>query len=354
MTPTILLTQGDINGIGTEIMLKSFPKLCSLKARLCAVGSFREFEFHRKHLNLPVSLQRIESLAELQQVASSTLPVLDISHKARTHFGKVRADTGDLAMKAIEQAANLCLDAQADAIVTAPIHKEAIAKAGWKFEGHTDFLAYRSNKKVQMMLVDERAKLRVALATVHVPLAKVSERLTPQGIAEKVQLLNDALKREFGIATPRIAVLGLNPHASDGGIIGNEEETMLKPTLKNLKRKFHLDGIFAADGFFGAKMYRNYDAVLAMYHDQGLIPFKMLAFETGVNVTLGLPFVRTSPDHGTAFDIAGKGIANEASFISATKLALKLVQARRQSLNGSNTDLTSALYDVRPLSTQNN
>jgi 4-hydroxythreonine-4-phosphate dehydrogenase len=181
-----------------------------------------------------------------------------------------------------------------------------------------------------MMLVDERSKLRVALATVHVPLAKVSERLTAQSIEEKVRMLHDALKQEFGIPTPRIAVLGLNPHASDGGIIGNEEETMLKPTLKRLKRKFHLEGIFAADGFFGAKMYQHYDAVLAMYHDQGLIPFKMLAFETGVNVTLGLPFVRTSPDHGTAFDIAGKGIAHDTSFISATKLALKLVQARKQ------------------------
>jgi 4-hydroxythreonine-4-phosphate dehydrogenase len=330
MMPIILLTQGDINGIGTEIILKSFPKLLRLKARLCAVGSLREFQHQSKHLNLPVSFVRIESLSELEHVPSSTLPVLDISHKAKTHFGNIRADAGDLAMIAIERAATLCLEKQADALVTAPIHKEAIAKAGWKFEGHTDFLAHLSNKNVQMMLVDERSKLRVALATVHVPLAKVSERLTAQSIEEKVRMLHDALKQEFGIPTPRIAVLGLNPHASDGGIIGNEEETMLKPTLKRLKRKFHLEGIFAADGFFGAKMYQHYDAVLAMYHDQGLIPFKMLAFETGVNVTLGLPFVRTSPDHGTAFDIAGKGIAHDTSFISATKLALKLVQARKQ------------------------
>ncbi len=330
MMPIILLTQGDINGIGTEIILKSFPKLLRLKVRLCAVGSLREFQHQSKSLNLPVPLEQVESLSELEGIAPSSLPVLDIPHKAKTHFGNIRADAGDLAMKAIERAATLCLEKQADALVTAPIHKEAIAKAGWKFEGHTDFLAHLANKHVQMMLVDERSKLRVALATVHVPLAKVSECLTAQSIEEKVQMLHDALKQEFGMATPRIAVLGLNPHASDGGIIGNEEETILKPTLKRLKRKFHLDGIFAADGFFGAKMYQHYDAVLAMYHDQGLIPFKMLAFETGVNVTLGLPFVRTSPDHGTAFDIAGKGIAHDTSFISATRLALKLVQARKQ------------------------
>ncbi|MCS6990082.1 MAG: 4-hydroxythreonine-4-phosphate dehydrogenase PdxA [Chloroherpetonaceae bacterium] len=329
MTPTILLTQGDINGIGTEIILKAFAKLRRLKARLCAVGSMREFEFHRKRLDLPVALAEIAALDELDSVPRSALAILNVKHEAKTKFGQVRADAGDLAMKSVELAARLCLRDEAHAIVTAPIHKEAIAKAGWAFEGHTDFLAHLSNRRVQMLFADERSQLRVALATVHVPLAKVSERLSTQGIEEKIQTLHDALRRDFGIKTPRIAVLGLNPHASDGGIIGREEEELLKPTLKRLARRFRLKGPFAADGFFGAKLYRNFDATLAMYHDQALIPFKMLAFETGVNLTLGLPFVRTSPDHGVAFDIAGKGIANESSFIEATKLALKLAIARR-------------------------
>jgi 4-hydroxythreonine-4-phosphate dehydrogenase len=329
--PIILLTQGDVNGIGTELILKSFPKLRRLKARFCAIGSLREFEFHRTHFNLPISLVQIHSLADLYALSRSVLPVLNVEHKAKTHFGKVRADAGDLAMKAVEHAAKLCLDESADAILTAPIHKEAISKAGWKFEGHTDFLAHLSKSSVQMLLADERSSLRVALATVHVPIAKVSERLISQGISDKIEMLDGALRRDFGIKTPRIAVLGLNPHASDGGVIGREETEVLMPTLKTLKRKFSLDGVFAADGFFGAKRYREYDAVLAMYHDQALIAFKMLAFETGVNLTLGLPFVRTSPDHGTAFDIAGKGIATTSSFICAAELALKLSLSRRAS-----------------------
>lgn len=336
MTPTLLLTQGDLNGIGTELILKSFPKLRRLKARVCAVGSFQAFEFQRAHFKFPIKLAQIHSLDDLDALSTSTLPILNVEHRAKTHFGKMRADAGDLAMQTIELATTLCLEQKADAIVTAPIHKEAISKAGWKFEGHTDFLAHLCNRKVQMLLVDERSKLRVALATVHVPIAKVSERLISQGISETVAMLDDALRRDFSIKKPHIAVLGLNPHASDGGVIGREEEDVLKPMLKALKRKFSkrkfsLDGVFAADGFFGAKRYRDYDAVLAMYHDQALIPFKMLAFETGVNLTLGLPFVRTSPDHGTAFDIAGKGVANASSFICAAELALKLALSRRAS-----------------------
>ncbi|MGQ9806128.1 MAG: 4-hydroxythreonine-4-phosphate dehydrogenase PdxA [Chlorobiales bacterium] len=329
--PTLLLTQGDLNGIGTELILKSFPKLRRLNARFCAVGSFQAFEFQCAHFKFPIKLAQLHSLDELHLIPQSVLPILNVEHKAKTHFGKLRADAGDLAMQSIDVSAKLCLAQKAEAMVTAPIHKEAISKAGWKFEGHTDFLAHLSNKKVQMLLVDERSKLRVALATVHVPIAKVSERLISQGISEKVAMLDDALRRDFGIKKPHIAILGLNPHASDGGVIGREEEDILKPTLKSLKRKFDIDGVFAADGFFGAKHYRAYDAVLAMYHDQALIPFKMLAFETGVNMTLGLPFVRTSPDHGTAFDIAGKGIANASSFICAAELALKLSRSRRAS-----------------------
>lgn len=329
MIPTILLTQGDINGVGTEIILKAFPKLRRLKARFCAVGSMREFEFHRERLGFRVPLVEARALDELDALPRSALAVLNVEHNARTKFGQIRADAGDLAMRAVERAAKLCLEKKADAMVTAPIHKEAIAKAGWTFEGHTDFLAHLSNRNAQMLLVDERSKLRVALATVHVPLAKVSERLTAQSLEEKIRTLREALRREFAIAEPRVAVLGLNPHASDGGVIGREEEDLLKPTLKRLKRRFRLDGPFAADGFFGAKRYRDYDATLAMYHDQALIPFKLLAFETGVNMTLGLPFARTSPDHGTAFDIAGKGVANASSFIAAAELAAKAATTRR-------------------------
>jgi 4-hydroxythreonine-4-phosphate dehydrogenase len=332
----ILWTQGDTNGIGSEVILKSFHRWRHSPHRAVVVGSYCMMKFYEKRLNLTTPLVEIESLNDIpmqEKTPDEPLYVLSLSCNIKANVGEIQADAGELSMKAVERAATLCLSGEADAMVTAPIHKEAIAKAGYPFQGHTDFLEHLAQSgRAQMLLCDIETNLKVALATVHIPLGKVSETLRASGLRPHLAALADALKKNFGIESPRLAVLGLNPHASDNGVIGKEETEFLQPELALLKQDFCVDGLFAADGFFGAKRYKEFDAVLALYHDQGLIPFKMLAFETGVNMTTGLPIVRTSPDHGTAFDIAGKGIANEASFLSATHLAIQVAERRRQQL----------------------
>lgn len=333
----ILWTLGDANGIGPEILLKAFQALRQRPHCYVVVGSYCVMKFYAKALGMQVPMEEIESLEHLPpKQKEEPLYVLSLSCHIKMKVGQVQADAGQLAMQAIETAATLCLQGKADAMVTAPIHKEAIQKAGYPFQGHTDFLEQlcRANghtARAQMILVDRLTQLRVALATVHVPLREVSEKLKALGgLKPHITSLVQALEQDFGIALPKVAVLGLNPHASDGGVIGREEVEWIVPEIEALKQEFDISGPFAADGFFGAKQYQHFDAVLALYHDQGLIPFKMVAFETGVNVTTGLPIVRTSPDHGTAFDIAGKGIANARSFMEATLLAEDIVQARRQ------------------------
>lgn len=333
---TILWTIGDINGIGPEIILKAFSKLTNEQKSentFVVVGSYHAMLFYRDRLKLPVKLTLIENIDELELLPEndSVLPVLDVGTAVTPAPGNLSAQAGSLSMEAVELATNLCLIGKADAVITAPIQKEAISKAGYPFHGHTDFIAHLCGEgHEQMMLCDPPSGLRVVLSTVHIPIAKVPNQIRKNGITKDVDALAKALQQDFGIKKPKIAVLGLNPHASDGGVMGNEEDAILKPELKELRKRIQVDGPFASDGFFGTKSYLNYDAILAMYHDQGLIPFKLLAFETGVNVTLGLPVVRTSPDHGTAFDIAGKGLANEKSFVAATEFALQIREARQK------------------------
>jgi 4-hydroxythreonine-4-phosphate dehydrogenase len=335
----ILWTQGDPNWIGSEIILKAFEALKQSEHQFVVVGSYCMMKYYAKHLGLNVPIKEITALHEISPTADSEerqLYVLSLSCNIKARVGEIQADAGNLAMQAIETAATLCLLQKADAMVTAPIHKQAIQLAGYKFQGHTDFLEHLSRPydkaaKAQMILVDRPSALRVALATVHVPLKEVSETLRrSDALRTSIEALSKALMKDFAIPSPCIAVLGLNPHASDGGVIGCEEIEWIQPELDRLKETFNVHGVFAADGFFGAKLYKQFDAVLALYHDQGLIPFKMLAFETGVNVTAGLPIVRTSPDHGTAFDIAGKGIANPKSFIEATLLACEIAAQRKK------------------------
>ncbi|MCS7013215.1 MAG: 4-hydroxythreonine-4-phosphate dehydrogenase PdxA [Chloroherpetonaceae bacterium] len=336
----ILWTHGDANGIGPEILLKAFKARRQSEHCYIVVGSYCVMKFYAKELGFQVPIEEIHSLDGLP-LSNERLYVLSLSCPIKMKVGTVQADAGALSMQAIETAAKLCLAGKADAMVTAPIHKEAIQAAGYAFQGHTDFLEFLCRKegynaKAQMILADRHTKLRVALATVHVPLREVSETLRASGgLRPHIASLVQALRRDFGIRSPKIAVLGLNPHSSDNGVIGREEVEWIQPELDALKKEFEVSGVFAADGFFGAKHYKHFDAVLALYHDQGLIPFKMLAFETGVNVTAGLPIVRTSPDHGTAFDIAGKGIANPKSVIEATYLAEEIAEARRQMLTQS-------------------
>lgn len=333
----ILWTQGDVNGIGSELILKAFEALRHSEHQFIAVGSYCIMKFYAKRLGYDAPMQEVESLQDVPPKAQGEpLYVLNLSCIIKARPGEIQADAGDLSMRAIETAAKLCLAQSADAMVTAPIHKQALQAAGYNFQGHTDFLehlcrAANEHAKAQMILTDRQSKLRVALATVHVPLKDVSEKLRASGgLRPSIESLANALTKDFGIASPHIAVLGLNPHASDGGVIGREETEWIQPEIERLKKKFNVEGAFAADGFFGTKRYEQFDAVLALYHDQGLIPFKMLAFETGVNATVGLPIVRTSPDHGTAFDIAGKGVANPKSFIEATMLAREIAEMRKK------------------------
>ena len=227
----------------------------------------------------------------------------------------------------IVQGARRCLSGDLAALVTAPISKQLLRDAGYRFDGHTELLAHIARtKRFAMMLVG--GPLRVALVTIHVPLAKVPRLLTAKRIIEVIELTHEVCQR-FGIRRPKIGVAGLNPHAGEGGLLGDEERRIIAPAVRRIARRLPgVSGPWPADTLFHKAYHGGFDAVVAMYHDQGLAPLKMIAFDTGVNLTLGLPFVRTSPDHGTAFDIAGKGIANPDSMIAAINLAARLARAR--------------------------
>ncbi len=330
----IVWSAGDPNGIGPEIILKSFLKLERPGHSFVVAGSYTVMDYYRKALDLPVKLEHIKtasSITNREAAQSCVLPVLDIAEPDTIMPGTISAEAGKVAMESIKAAADLCRTGVCDALVTAPINKESIARAGYKETGHTGFLGRMFGISAPtMMFFDPILNLKVALATIHEPLEKIPGLIRVMNLDSFLTSLAEWLKTDFGIPDPRIAVLGLNPHASDGGVMGREEEEIILPCIERLSAFLHVDGPFPADGFFGAGRYRNYDIVVAMYHDQGLLPFKVLAFDTGVNVTLGLPIVRTSPDHGTGFDIAGKGIASERSCYEATLLAIKIARNRKQ------------------------
>ena len=233
-------------------------------------------------------------------------------------------------MAAVTRAAELCAEGRADALVTAPIHKAAIRKAGYDFPGHTEYLAHLTSGTPVMLMA--AGSLRIAVLTTHIPLRNVPDAVSVGSVQNMLVRLHRGLQSDFGLPSPRIALLGLNPHAGDGGAIGNEEGIYLLPAITlALSRGVNVEGPFSADAFFGRQAHKQYDAVLACYHDQGLIPFKTLAMGGGVNVTLGLPIVRTSPDHGTGFDIAGRGIAEPDSMIAAIRLAARIADNRAKS-----------------------
>jgi len=237
---------------------------------------------------------------------------------------------GAIAMQAVDQAVSLCLNGEVDAVVTCPISKEAISLAGYDFPGHTEFIADRVGASQHlMMMVSDR--LRVGLVTGHIPLSKVAQLVTGTGIRSTMIMMMESLKSDFGIENPRIAVLGLNPHAGDGGVLGSEDNEIILPEIIHARENGHeVIGPLPADGFFGSAHWKSVDGVVAMYHDQGLIPFKALSFGSGVNFTAGLSIVRTSPDHGTAFDIAGSGIASESSLKKAIEYAVDIVHKRKK------------------------
>jgi 4-hydroxythreonine-4-phosphate dehydrogenase len=317
--PTLLrlaLTLGDPNGIGPEVVLKALadPLFRDGGHHPVVVGSAGALAYWAKRLGQDGALDGVE--------------VQDVGQGEVTP-GRVTADGGRMAMEAVARACDLCMSGDADAMVTAPLHKEAIQRAGYAFPGHTEFLAERTGASEVVMLMAS-GPLRVGLVTTHVPLRLVATSITVEAVLQKLRQLHRSLRADFAIDQPRIAVLGLNPHAGDGGVLGTEEIDTIEPALAAARAEgIEASGPFPADAFFGRQAYREHDAVLAMYHDQGLVAFKALAMGRGVNVTLGLPIVRTSPDHGTAFDIAGSGRADASSFLAAAVLAADVARARR-------------------------
>ncbi|WP_456426814.1 4-hydroxythreonine-4-phosphate dehydrogenase PdxA [Rhodocaloribacter sp.] len=328
--PRLAVTLGDPNGIGPEVVIK-----CLGDSRLnkymepLVIGSAEVLRVHAARLGFgDLRLRIVHQVPE--RIEKGGITVLDVTggEPFDVQYGAITEAGGRLAMQAVARAVDLCMSGEADAMVTAPISKEAIAMAGFKEPGHTEFIARRTGcERYTMMMIAD--KLRVGLVTGHIAIWDVPKYVTQEAILEKVEIISESLIRDFGIARPRIAVLGLNPHAGDGGVMGHEEEDFILPAIAEACERGRLVfGPFPADGFFAVSGYRVYDAVLAMYHDQGLVPFKTLAFDTGVNFTAGLPIVRTSPDHGTAYDIAGSGKASPGSMRSAVYLAIDIARRR--------------------------
>jgi 4-hydroxythreonine-4-phosphate dehydrogenase len=325
----IAITMGDPGGIGPEILVKALQK--EKPSRRCAyllIGSLETFKTLCKKTGLWIPIKIVRSVSPEALRAGNTY-FLDISTGlsggGAFKIGKLCRENGRLALSAIEKAAALARQGAIDAIVTAPVNKSAIRLVDKKFIGHTEFLAHKAKaRRFAMMFVSPR--LKVTLATIHVPLKKVSGLLTTKSILEKILLTDEMLKEGFAIKKPRIAVCALNPH---GGEFGNEEAKVIAPAVRAACRKgIHAFGPFSADLLFHAAYHGKYDALIGMYHDQALAPFKLVAFHDGVNVTLGLPYIRTSPDHGTAFDIAYQGKADPSSMLAALRLAKKAVLAK--------------------------
>lgn len=321
---------GDINGIGIEVLLKTmFDTRITELCTPIVYGSSKATSFHRKHLGIQdFSFQIINDASQSNNKRANLINCWN--EEAKIELGLSTEIAGKYAHLALEKATNDLLADKIDALVTLPINKHNVQQAGFQFPGHTEYLQNVAKSSDSMMLMVNEY-LKIGFVTGHIPLKDVAHAITQEKIIHKLQLLNDCLKADFGIRKPKIAVLGLNPHAGDKGVIGHEEEKTIIPAIEKINQKNVLAfGPYSPDAFFGNHQYRQFDAVLAMYHDQGLIPFKSLSYERGVNYTAGLPFVRTSPAHGTAYDIAGKNLANESSFREAIYLAMDIVRKRRE------------------------
>lgn len=326
------ITHGDLNGIGYEVILKTFGDI--RMAEMCIpviYGSSKVAAFHRKTMDLqPVSFNQINSPTEA--VLNKVNIINCIDEDVRVELGQSTEAAGNAAFVALERACADLQDGLIDVLVTAPINKHNIQRDDFHFPGHTEYLEQKfgaNGEKSLMILAQDN--LRVALVTGHLPLAKVSETLTQEKITDTILLFESSLKRDFRVDKPRIAVLSLNPHAGENGLLGSEENDIIIPALKELQEKNILCfGPYAADGFFGSGDFAHFDGILAMYHDQGLAPFKTIAMEEGVNFTAGLPIIRTSPAHGTAYDIAGKNEASEESFRQAIYMAIDTFSNRKE------------------------
>ncbi|WP_158841114.1 4-hydroxythreonine-4-phosphate dehydrogenase PdxA [Polaribacter sp. L3A8] len=322
------ISVGDLNGIGLEVILKTFQDKRMLD--FCTpvlFGSTKVVSYHKKAL---MSETPVHGITSLNQVNHNKINVLNIwKEDVSVELGKATKESGEYAAKSLEAAVACLKDKTIDVLLTAPINKETIQSETFNFPGHTEYLEDKLDGKSLMILMTDA--LRIGLITGHIPISKVAESITPALIKEKVATMYTSLVQDFGINKPKIAVLSLNPHCGDKGVIGVEDDEIIKPTVDEIKATGKLVfGPYAADGFFGSETYKQFDGVLATYHDQGLAPFKALSFGNGVNFTAGLSEVRTSPDHGTGFDIAGKNIANPSSFKEALFTGIQIYKTRKE------------------------
>jgi 4-hydroxythreonine-4-phosphate dehydrogenase len=324
---------GDVNGIGLEVILKTFAENTMLDYCTPIIyGHTKVASFHRKALNIGELAFNVITHPDAANPRKVNL-INAWEEDVKIDLGSANETGGKYALLSLQKATDDLINGSIDALVTAPINKNNIQSATFNFPGHTEYLQERSGSNdVLMFLISET--LRVGVVTGHIPVLDVPKAITQEKIVKKIQLINESLKKDFWIEKPKIAVLGLNPHASDNGLLGKEEAEIISPAIQEAFDKGIICfGPYPADGFFGNGTYKKFDAVLAMYHDQGLIPFKTIAFSTGVNYTAGLKFIRTSPDHGTGYDIAGKNLADPTSFMESVFAAIHIVKHRREQEN---------------------
>lgn len=326
--PVIGISIGDINGVGPEVTLKALldNRLQKLVTPVIYAHG-KVVTFYRKQLELEdFNFMQIKNIEEVHHKKINVINVADESPEVIP--GVETQEAGKMAITALDAAIKDLKDGKIDGLVTAPLNKNNINTPERKFIGHTEYLteAFEIKESLMFLVAED---IRVGLVTGHIPLKQVAANVTAENIKKKLDIMLQSLQADFGIGKPRVAVLGLNPHAGEDGLLGEEEEKIIKPLIREYKEKGHLVfGPYSSDGFFGMMHQKKFDGVLAMYHDQGLIPFKSLAFETGVNFTAGLPIVRTSPDHGTAYNIAGKKIADEGSMRAAILQAYDIIKNR--------------------------
>jgi 4-hydroxythreonine-4-phosphate dehydrogenase len=335
---------GDPNGVGMEVVLKTFADLRMFDSVIPILYAHPEWvKQTKKNLRLEELMYFNINTAKDAQPKKLNLINVDKETPFQIEWGKTDSKAGEWAYKSLEMAARDLGTNGIDVLVTAPINKEVIQSKVSTFIGHTEYLAKMAGtEEVLMFLI--AGQLRVGVVTGHVPIKDVAGLIIKDKIVKKVNMMTESLLRDFGIPSPRIAVLGLNPHAGDNGLLGSEEKEIIQPAVRELQEKgLNVMGPYGADGFFGAGSFKHFDAVLAMYHDQGLTPFKTMAFQSGVNFTAGLPIVRTSPDHGVGYDIAGKDAADESSFREAVYSACDIFVERKRFRE----------YGMNPLQRQN-
>ncbi len=342
------ITHGDINGIGYEVILKTISDPRMLDTFIPVIyGSSKVAAFYRKQLDIQgLSFNTVNSIEEINSKRVNIINCID--EDIKVEMGISTQESGKASLLALERATEDLKRGALQAIVTAPINKKNIQSSSFNFPGHTEYLEEKFGTGTPALMMLANDVMRVAVVTGHIPVKDVSIEITEKLILDKLIVLNNSLKKDFSIIRPRIAILGLNPHAGDAGVIGSEEQTVIIPAIKQAEKLGIICvGPYPADGFFGSGSFDKFDAILAMYHDQGLIPFKTISMDSGVNFTAGLNVIRTSPDHGTAYDLAGKNIASEESFRQALYMAYDIFQNRARNNEYSANPLKTELRTER-------